>query len=487
MSLDALAEYLALGFVGSPRSILDGVRKVRPGTLLVFDDPALEPRETVYWNAVGVGAARRRQSPGVSELVEDEHVLEALRSSVRDMMVADVPLGAFLSGGVDSSLVVALMTESRPPREIRTFTIGFRERAFDESAYAHEVARLLGVENTMHVLSPSDVLAELDSLCDVIDEPMADFSILPAIAVSKVARRHVTVALTGDGADELFGGYRYYVGARWFDLVGSSPPRARRALAAVGQLPLPGRSGRALRRIGAPDTAAYFGKSGFYRGATAESESATRFMGGTPGHVRAARWIRECTAQGVATPTEAGMLWDITCTLPDAWLAKVDRASMAVGLETRAPFLATSVVETALRLPPSQRAGLWGRKPVLRRLLRRFLPARLVDRPKQGFTVPMRRWLAGELREELRDRLARTTCGAVGSSTQRQCRPCFRSTTGAAATTRRSSGHSCSSTAGWTACRSMGLLANQGRLPVNACARQDDSRREQDYGGSLHG
>jgi asparagine synthase (glutamine-hydrolysing) len=399
---DAVRAYIQFGFVPAPASILRGVRKVEPGTFIVIDR-GQAPRVSRYWDLAEV-AARPKPSRKTEDCADELHAL--LRAAVRERLVSDVPLGAFLSGGIDSSLVVALMAELVPPSSVRTFTIGFRESAFDESSFAHRVAKHLGVENTMMVLSAGDVLRELPNIARAFDEPMADYSALPTLAVARLARRHVTVALTGDGADVLFGGYRYYSGTRAFERIASiTPAFARRWLARGAHLVPNPRASRALRRASATDPAAFFGASGFYRGAVT-SEVAARALH-PHGGMAAAQLVSDFVrAQATLSPTEGGMLWDATHTLADAWLAKVDRTTMAASLEARAPFLNRKVIEYAFTLPIDQRVRLDERKVILRRILARYLPADLIDRPKQGFTAPMKAWFANELYDELTARLA---------------------------------------------------------------------------------
>lgn len=401
---EALRLYTEFGFVPGGRSIIDGVHKVEPGSFVIVEENR-EPTRHRYWSLEDVvNRPRPEPAPTLDEATDQLH--ELLRSAVRSRLVSDVPLGAFLSGGVDSSLVVALMAEVSP-ETVRTFTIGFRDPAFDESEYAHRVAKHLGVENTMMLLSPAEVLRELDHVTNAFDEPMADFSALPSLAVSRLARRHVTVALTGDGADEAFGGYRYYGATRLFERAASMVPTGvRKQLARAAALIPDPRIKRVIERSTARDAAEFFGASGFYRGATARTglhhvlpRDANRSspIDTVASYVRSFSQLR---------PTEAGMLWDATQTLPGAWLAKVDRTTMAVGLEARAPFLDRRVLEYAFQLPLDHRVRGNQKKIVLRRILSRYLPTELVNRPKQGFTAPMRTWFANELHQELHDRLA---------------------------------------------------------------------------------
>jgi asparagine synthase (glutamine-hydrolysing) len=398
---DALMRYAELGFVPAPNCIIRGIRKVEPGSFVVFDERGAAVCSR-YWSLeTAIEPPQSTRVLSLDQATDELHDL--LRAAVKTRLVADVPLGAFLSGGVDSSIVVALMAETSA-RSVRTFTIGFRDREFDESEYAHRVAKHLGVENTTMVLSADDVLRELPEVTRAFDEPMADYSALPSLAVARMARRHVTVALTGDGADEAFGGYRYYGATRLFERAATMiPKRIRTRMAQAAALVPDARVRRALSRAGPVDAAAYFGQSGFYRGGTGRGLQyiLPRTAAAVPEAVAA--YVRSFPA---LRPTEAGMLYDATHTLPDAWLAKVDRTSMAVGLETRAPFLSRNVLEYAFRLPLDYRVRGSEKKIALRRVLSRYLPSELVDRPKQGFTAPMRRWFANELRDELHDRLA---------------------------------------------------------------------------------
>jgi asparagine synthase (glutamine-hydrolysing) len=234
------------------------------------------------------------------------------------------------------------------------------------------------------------------------DEPMADYSVLPTLAVSKLAREHVTVALTGDGADEEFGGYRYYLAQRIAEpYIAWMPERLRSAVArGAGLLPNPGIR-RIVQRSSAPDAAAFFGLGGFYRGAT--TAAVERLLGPhDSAPERVADFLR---AHPLSSSVEAGMLYDATHTLPNAWLHKVDRASMAVSLEARSPFLDRRVLQFAFSLPLSMRLRGRQKKYIVRQLLRDYLPDRLVDRPKQGFTAPVAQWLRTELRDELERRL----------------------------------------------------------------------------------
>ncbi|MBW1831605.1 MAG: hypothetical protein JRJ10_07890, partial [Deltaproteobacteria bacterium] len=270
--------------------------------------------------------------------------------------------------------------------------------------HAARIATHLGVQNTVRVLRGQDVLDQLPDLVRFFDEPVADYSVLPTLAVSKLAREHVTVALTGDGADEEFGGYKYYLAQRaaerYMDVV---PATARAAVAKAARLVPSSGARRILARSGATDAALFFGLGGFYRGAT--TEAVNRLLGEqNEAPMRVAAFLG---AHPLGSSVEAGMLYDATHTLPDAWLHKVDRASMAVSLEARSPFLDRRVLELAFGLPLDMRIRGRHKKYIVRRLLREYLPVELIERPKQGFTAPVAHWLRNELRSELEGRLSK--------------------------------------------------------------------------------
>jgi len=397
----ALRSYLEFGYVPAPDSLLHGVKKLRPGHFVVIrsSEPAVQ---VPYWRLEDVAGRRPKTYASLDDAARA--LKTELGAAVRSRLVADVPLGAFLSGGIDSSLVVALMREARA--SVRTFTIGFEDPRFDESVHAKRIADHLGVENVCLVLKPAQVLRELDGLVSALDEPMADYSMLPTMAVSRLARQHVTVALTGDGADELFAGYRYYSGTLAFEYLSAIPPPLREPASRLARLVPSARIRRAIERGSAADAASYFGRSGFYRGGAALA--ASRILNPSAARFAPDRVAEDVRAMTHLRATEAGMVWDATHTLPDAWLTKVDRASMAFGLETRAPFLKKEVVELAFSLPLRYRVGGTARKVVLRHLLAQYLPRRMFERPKQGFTAPLKTWFAHELRDELYDRLAPT-------------------------------------------------------------------------------
>ena len=389
----AIQDNLSFGYTFDERALVRGVQRVPPGHFMRFAR-GKSPSSVRHFDLSQT--AHQAAASGESWTTEraTREVGEALRSAVHDRLVADVPLGAFLSGGIDSSLVVAMMAEA-DAGSVQTFTIGFEEGSYDESLHARRIAEHLGVQNTQRVLSIDQVRLELDTAVKFFDEPIADYSILPTLAVNRLAKEHVTVALTGDGADELFGGYKYYLAMQAFERSSRwLPAGVRKGVARAGALVPHAGVRRTLQRWDAKSAGHFWGRSGYYRGAVRDS-TVMRLTGSlVPAQERVAEFVN---GQQLATKTDAGLLFDLTHTLPNAWLHKLDRASMALSLEARSPFMDRRVVELALALPLSHKIRGGQKKAVLRDLLSRYLPRELFDRPKQGFTAPVAAWLRGEL------------------------------------------------------------------------------------------
>lgn len=397
--------------IPGPYSILEGVRKLMPGAVLTVDGGA-RAREERYWDPAAVIARRAaaRSAPNDFETSAQE-LREKLRQAVRGQLVSDVPIGAFLSGGIDSSLVCAIMQEQSRER-VNTYTIGFREPEFDEAPFAREVARHLGTRHTEHYVSAKDALALVESLPAVFDEPFADSSQLPTLLLTRMTSRDVRVALSGDAGDELFAGYsRYAAFAR------CRPPAAMRALAAA----LLRRRGHAFALAGAgravlKPLSACTGlpkwiveeklKRRLIR-ATEDRAAAYQYLIGywsDPSSMTASGVLPEyALTQHAARMEETDeyrtmMLLDVYCYLPDDILVKVDRAAMHHSLETRAPFLDHRLYEYSAALPTSYLVDeRGGGKRILRHLLHRYVPQGLVDRPKTGFAAPLGKWLRQEL------------------------------------------------------------------------------------------
>ncbi len=409
----ALSLYFSLTAVPAPHSIHEGVYKLKPGCLLELDaadgpDPG-RLRVEPYWRLEdSLGAPRFEGSAA-----EAQNRLEALLTeAVRLQMVADVPVGAFLSGGIDSSTIVALM-QSLSPRPVRTFSIGFAEQAFNEAPHAKAVAAHLGTDHTELMVSANDALGLIPDLPAIWDEPFADTSMIPTALVAALARRDVTVSLSGDGGDELFCGYDRYFDAR---LLGRLPmkrllrhalhPRATPLIAALVRL-APGRLSHrvttsrlnTLREIIAGD-----GGIDHYLEMTYQP----RLNGGLArGDGRTPYPLTDFTPPPGLDYLSAVSGLDAATYLPDDILTKVDRAAMAVSLETRVPLLDHDVVEFAARLPMEMKLLHGQSKWPLRALLYKHVPREMVERPKMGFGVPVGEWLRGPLRAWAHDLLPR--------------------------------------------------------------------------------
>jgi asparagine synthase (glutamine-hydrolysing) len=410
----ALALLLRHGYVPAPYSIHVGIHKLPPGTWLKLGEGEREVRPVTYWS-LGEVAEHGMAHPFVgSESDALDAFEQRLGKAVSGQMVADVPLGALLSGGIDSSLIAAMM-QAASPRPIRTFTIGFEERAYDEAAHARAVAAHLGTDHTEMHLSATDALDLIPRLPAMYDEPFADSSQLPTHLVMGLARRHVTVALSGDAGDELFGGYnRYSLGPGLWRRIGWVPTPARRALGrALAALPASAttRLGRVLGRgaavAQADDKLRKLGRvlagstirdmDDLYLALVSEWPDAARAVinGSYPPNLlqQPMTWPR------LADPVARMMALDGLTYLPDDILVKVDRASMAASLETRAPFLDRDLVEFAWSLPMSTKLRDGKGKWILRKLLDRHVPRALIERPKMGFGIPLDQWLRGPLRD----------------------------------------------------------------------------------------
>ncbi len=393
-------------------SIWQDINKLPPGTFLTLRRPGEDLAPVRYWSLSEVAAAGHADPLrcGYDEAVD--LLDERLRASVADQMLADVPLGALLSGGVDSSLIVALM-QQQSARPVRTFSIGFEDADFDESGYAKDVARHLGTDHTELVVTPDDVLNQIPAIPRIYDEPFADSSQLPTSLLMSMTRKSVTVALSGDGGDEVFGGYnRYWMAPKIWSKVAWCPPRMRRPLgAALTSVPArhwdlllrPAASllkqahlGRKIHRVGHRlGQASDFRE--FYHALTGEWQAAER----SPLVRGFARVGAEDQVPWAALqhPALGMMVADSLSYLPDDVLVKVDRAAMQASLETRAPFLDHRVVELAWRLPLPLRVAADEGKVALKQVLSRYVPRHLTDRPKMGFAVPLDDWLRGPLKE----------------------------------------------------------------------------------------
>ena len=415
----ALALLLRHNYIPVPYSIHKGIFKLPPGTWLRLGQGQRDVQPQPYWSLVDVAerGVADQFSGGDGEAIDE--LGRVLGRAVGGQQVADVPLGALLSGGIDSSLITALM-QAQSSRPIRTFTIGFDEKAYDEATHARAVAAHLGTEHTELRLSANDALGLIPQLPSMYDEPFADSSQLPTHLVMKLARQHVTVALSGDAGDEFFGGYnRYFLGPKTWQRIGWMPAPLRHALgAAMTAVPA-----HTINHLGAPlvhrlgfaqpgDKAHKLGRrlrhvesiDDLYVSLVTEWPDAESMVvdGFIPPNLLDARerW------PSLADPVARMMALDGLTYMPDDILTKVDRASMAVSLETRAPFLDRDVMEFAWRLPMHMKLRDGRGKWVLRQLLDRHVPRALMERPKMGFGIPLDQWLRGPLRDWAADLLA---------------------------------------------------------------------------------
>ncbi len=411
----ALASYMRNSYVPAPHSIYSSMYKLPAASWIVLT-PALiaqralpEPRR--YWSAVDVAISGQRQPLKIDDSEAVTMLEDVLGRAVKGQMLADVPLGAFLSGGIDSSIVTALMRVHSTTR-IKTFSIGFEEGKYDESVHARLVAKHLGTDHTDLMVRAHDALALVPRMPSIYSEPFADASQLPMFLLTQLARRHVTVALSGDGGDELFGGYkRYALGSRAWSSLSSVPAFMRRAFAS-GIRVLPPVVWDALAAAIRPITPSRYQVrmlgDKIHKGAYAlQCRSGDDFYA----HLVSQWWAEPVVinSQPSIAPQWPGagsfdfthrmMLGDSMTYLPDDILVKVDRAAMAVSLETRVPIVDHRVFEFAWRLPMRMKVRNGVSKWIVRQLLHRHVPPSLVERPKMGFAVPLGEWLRGPLRE----------------------------------------------------------------------------------------
>lgn len=394
-SLDrkSLTSMLRYDYVPAPHTIWQGISKLEPAHYVeIAEGGRRVGTPAAYWslrNAAVEGATHPlSDGPGLASELE-----LLLSDAVGKRMVADVPLGAFLSGGIDSSLIVALM-QAQSTRPVRTFTIGFEVTKFDEAPHARAIAARLGTDHTELYVTAQDALDVIPSIPAIWDEPFGDSSQIPTYLVSAMSRRDVTVALSGDGGDELFGGYARYKSAPplWRRLRRCPLPVRTLAARLIGggtrTSVAPGPLGRAARVVGSQSF------EDLYQWKVSRAHRPDLLVrGGSERTLPAAAAI-----PFLGNPRDKMLYRDLLHHLPDDILTKVDRAAMAVSLEVRAPFLDHRLVELAWRLPMSAKLSATKGKLILRTLLRRHLPAEMVDRPKMGFSVPVENWLRGPLR-----------------------------------------------------------------------------------------
>ncbi len=406
---DGLRSYLQYGYVLAPWTLLAGVRKVAPGQIVRIDRHAL--RSAVhyteqYWSVCDCFDAA---SAG-TRLTDDIQILGELDVLLQDAVacrrLADVPLGSFLSGGIDSSLVTAVM-QSQMASPVKTFSIGFAETGFDESPFAKRIASLLGTEHTEVIFDFSLALSLVPDLPRIYDEPIADPSSLPTVLLASIARPHVTVVLSGDGGDEAFGGYQRY---RWFESLESSRRGVGPGIARAGAALL--RSAAALPFRGVwlsrqKERASRVASVLSAGGGVASYQQLV--ASGSANAIANARWrgpVPSLWGAQTEDTIELARSVDLSTYLPENLMTKVDRASMWSSLEVRAPLMDHRIVELAARIDPALLGADRPAKWPLRRLLERHIPAAEFDRPKMGFAIPLDQWLAGPLKEWVGDLLS---------------------------------------------------------------------------------
>jgi asparagine synthase (glutamine-hydrolysing) len=412
---NSLALYMRHNYVPSPHCIYKGLNKLQPGCILTLDFSTAAPQIRRFWSAKEIAQKGEELQLQATDAEAVEQLHQLLLRAVRLRMIADVPLGAFLSGGIDSSTVVALM-QAQSQRPVKTFTIGFHEQGYNEAIDAKRVAEYLGTDHTELYLTSRDALDVVPLLPTIYDEPFSDSSQIPTYLVSKLARRSVAVSLSGDGGDELFGGYdRYALVKRLWNIMKPLPKRIRTLAASALRAVPPDSINTAFLKIrpllpkslhyGTPGDNAHK-LAGFlsldsphalyYRALSHQKNPSEIVLDSTePGTVR------DCIV-GLSTNMEIEevmMLTDLLQYLPDDILTKVDRASMAVSLEARVPLLDHRVVEFAWRLPRTFKIRDGVSKWILRQVLNKYVPQHLTDRPKMGFGLPLAAWLRGPLRD----------------------------------------------------------------------------------------
>lgn len=414
---DAVAAFLRYAYIPAPHSIFQSIRKIEPGTILTIpsDDLPGVPVARPYWRAQrAVESGFRNTFQGSAEEARQE-LDRRLGDAVRLRMIADVPVGAFLSGGVDSSAVVALMQKHSTQR-VRTFTIGFDDAGYDEAVHARAVARHLGTEHSELYVTSRQALDVIPRLPQVYDEPFADASQIPTYLLSQFTRQHVKVALSGDGADELFGGYNRHV---WLESISKRTRRVPLAFKRMAARALDSirparwemiarfagpfvrsvdqrRLGEKLKKLSLVLNAGDCEQ--MYSSLLAHWDHPEQIAPGW-GNYRITKLTNAAEWPATGTFTRLMMFLDLVSYLPSDILVKVDRAAMAVSLETRAPFLDPDIVHFACRLPVSLNIRGSQGKRLLRQVLYQYVPANLIERPKAGFAVPLDRWLRGPLRD----------------------------------------------------------------------------------------
>ena len=408
---EALADVLRYGCVGGEKSIYQNIYKLLPGTFLTLPaEVVLDnlPASKSYWSLNKAIISGKKNLFAGSELEAVNNLDGLIRKTISGQMLSDVPLGAFLSGGIDSSTIVALMQECSD-RHVKTFTIGFQEAGYNEAGYAKEIAKHLQTDHTELYVSNQDMLNVVPNLPSMYDEPFADSSQIPTFLVSQMARQNVTVALSGDGGDELFAGYRRYLGAdALWRKIHNLPRVIRKSISGGINLLSPeswnvlgeltsGSKYTGLRMHSLSATMKFNSVEDFYQRMTATWKNPSDILLGDIDESR--MWKNSIAASSKINFIERLMFQDANNYLPNDILTKVDRAGMAVSLETRIPLLDHRIVEFAWSLPFNMKINNSSTKLILRKVLDKYVPKELIERPKKGFGAPIDIWLRGPLRE----------------------------------------------------------------------------------------
>ncbi len=424
---DAQYDFLHTGYIYGSKTIWENVYKLLPGHILVLNQGDTSPKIESYYDVKNVWDKGQAAQTNESEedLIKKLH--ELLLDAVKQRMISDVPLGTFLSGGIDSSLVTALM-QAQSHKPVKSFTIGFENKKYNEAPYARDVARHLGTDHTEVTLTDRDALDVIPKLADIYDEPFADSSQIPTYLVSKVAREHVTVSLSGDGGDEFFGGYsRYIDGLSLYKTLNNIPASLRH----LGYRGMSYLSPDFLNALGNALPSRHF-KNGKLSerlkklGAVLKDNTIDTFYGQMIAHEpdpnlllnkhinKEHFWQDKAFLPSIPDKVARMQLYDACVYLPDDILVKVDRASMAVSLESREPLLDHRLVEFASRLPAHMKIRNGQGKYLLRQVLYKYVPSTLIDRPKMGFGIPLADWLRGPLKDWAEDLLETNSLSANG-------------------------------------------------------------------------
>ncbi|MEI8320651.1 MAG: asparagine synthase (glutamine-hydrolyzing) [Alphaproteobacteria bacterium] len=396
INLEALGLYFKYNYVPSPLSILQDINKVEPGHILTIDGQG-HVQETTYWS-LDRALQRAQENPYTQSFEQAcEDIETLLKDSVKKRMIADVPLGCFLSGGIDSSTVAALM-QSQSPTPIKTFSIGFHEDFYNEAPHAKAIANHLGTDHTEWYCGPKDCLNLVPEICEWFDEPFADASQIPTYLVAKMARQHVTVALSGDGGDEVFAGYNRYQALSRYGWIFKTPMFLRK-LGSTGLRGIPPSLLKAVEKSGVFQLAQLQEKThkigqlldlntieNLYDGLVSIWNHPSSLLKNFP-------HLPNSLPKVMGDPILYMQMQDMKTYLPDDILVKVDRTSMAVSLETREPLLDHRLLELSFRLPTSFKINKQTSKRPLRWIAHKHIPVELLERPKQGFSIPLDQWL----------------------------------------------------------------------------------------------